>query len=152
MRAGFSTGVITPPAGIRMSGYRLRAAPAAGRQDDLEARCALLDDGQSAFALISLDLIGLDYGHATAIKGRIAERCGLQPEQILLGCTHTHSGPDTLHLHTSTGPKGIHWNPTLKLSYDHLIWTVAKWETGLRTLRKCLGSSQVRKVRKPVSF
>jgi hypothetical protein len=103
MRAGFSTVSITPPAGLRMSGYRLRAAPAAVAHDDLQARCALLDDGDSAFALISLDLIGLEYGHAAAIKAGIAERCSLQPEQVLLGCTHTHSGPDTLHLHDSGG-------------------------------------------------
>jgi neutral ceramidase len=103
MKAGFSTAVITPPAGVRMSGYRLRASPAAGMHDDLQARCTLLDDGQSTFALISLDLIGLEHGHTAAIKERIAERCALQSEEILLGCTHTHSGPDTLHLHTSGG-------------------------------------------------
>jgi neutral ceramidase len=102
MRAGFSTAIITPPAGVTMSGYRLRRAPATGRHDDLEVRCALVEDGQSVFALVSLDLIGLDYGHAAAIKRRIAEKCGLQPERILLGCTHTHSGPDTLR-HPASG-------------------------------------------------
>jgi neutral ceramidase len=101
MRAGFAAAVITPPAGVPMSGYRLRREPAAGGHDDLQARCALLDDGQSTVALISLDLIGLEHGHAAAIKERIAECCALQPERILLGCTHTHSGPDTLRLNTS---------------------------------------------------
>ena len=82
-----------------MSGYRLRRGPAAGRHDDLQVRCAVLDDGRSPLALIALDLIGLEYGHAAAIKRRIAEACGLQAEQVLLACTHTHSGPDTLNLH-----------------------------------------------------
>ena len=101
MRAGFAAAIITPPAGVPMSGYRLRAAPAAGMHDDLQARCALLDDGQSTVALVSLDLIGLEHGHAAAIKERIADVCGQPPERILLGCTHTHSGPDTLNLHGS---------------------------------------------------
>jgi neutral ceramidase len=101
MRAGFASAVITPPAGVRMSGYRLRREPAAGTHDELQARCAVLDDGRSTCALVSLDLIGLEHGHAAAVKGRIAERCGLQPERVLLACTHTHSGPDTLNLHGS---------------------------------------------------
>jgi len=84
-----------------MSGYRLRREPAAGTHDDLQVRCAVLDGGRSTLAMVSLDLIGLEYGHAAAIKHRIAERCGLQPEQVLLACTHTHSGPDTLNLHGS---------------------------------------------------
>jgi neutral ceramidase len=101
MRAGFAKALITPASGVRMSGYRLRRAAAAGVHDDLQVRCALLDDGRFPFALISLDLIGLEHGHAAAIKGGIADVCGLKPEQVLLACTHTHSGPDTLNLHGS---------------------------------------------------
>jgi neutral ceramidase len=84
-----------------MSGYRLRRLPAAGTHDDLQARCAVLQEGDSTCSLVSLDLIGLEHGHAAAIKRTIAERCGLEPEQVLLACTHTHSGPDTLSLHGS---------------------------------------------------
>jgi hypothetical protein len=84
-----------------MSGYRLRRQPAAGTHDDLQARCAVLDDGSSTLALIALDLIGLEHGHAAAIKRSVSERCGLKPEQVLMACTHTHSGPDTLNLHDS---------------------------------------------------
>ena len=98
MKAGFSKAVITAPVGTVMGGYRLRRGAAAGVHDDLEVRCAVLDDGQSVFALLSLDLLGLDYRHSAGIKQRIAAECGLQPERILLACTHTHSGPDTLSL------------------------------------------------------
>jgi neutral ceramidase len=98
VKAGFSKAVITAPVGTVMGGYRLRRGAAAGVHDDLEVRCAVLDDGQSVFALLSLDLLGLDYRHSAGIKQRIAAECGLQPERILLACTHTHSGPDTLSL------------------------------------------------------
>ncbi len=94
MKAGFSKAVITAPVGTVMSGYRLRRGTAAGVHDDLEVRCAVLDDGQSVFTLLSLDLIGLDYRHSAGIKHRITAECGLQPERVLLACTHTHSGPD----------------------------------------------------------
>ena len=98
MKAGFSKAVITAPVGTVMGGYRLRRGAAAGVHDDLEVRCAVLDDGQSVFALLSLDLLGLDYRHSAGIKRGIAAECGLQPERILVACTHTHSGPDILSL------------------------------------------------------
>ena len=98
MKAGFSRAVITPPVGTIMGGYRLRRGAAAGVHDDLEVRCAVLDDGKSVCALLSLDLLGLDYRQTAYIKRGIAAECGLQPELILIACTHTHSGPDTLSL------------------------------------------------------
>jgi neutral ceramidase len=137
MRAGFAKAVITPPAGVRMSGYRLRRAPAAGTHDDLQVRCALLDDGRLPFALISLDLIGLEHGHAAAIKAGIAEVCGLQPEQVLLACSHTHSGPDTLNLHSSAEELERYCRELYRRAADCVARAMERLETTTVSLARC---------------
>jgi hypothetical protein len=112
VKAGFSKEVITPPVGISMGGYRLRREAARGVHDDLEARCAVLDDGSSTYALVALDLLGLDYRQTARMKEKIAAECGLQPERILAACTHTHSGPDTLGLSGSGEEQGGYYQET----------------------------------------
>lgn len=63
--------------------------------DDVWARALVLDDGQTRFALVMCDLIGLSNYRVRKIRQRIR---GVPPENVLIACTHVHSGPDTLGL------------------------------------------------------
>lgn len=92
--AGAATTDITPPLGAYLAGY-YRARRAEDVHDPLFARALCLSDGSTTIALVSCDLIGLPSSLVTAIKERIADLCGLGPEQVLAGCTHTHTGPET---------------------------------------------------------
>lgn len=63
--------------------------------DDLWARALVLDDGETRFAVVALDLIGLSNSRVQRLRKRITT---VPPENVLIACTHVHSGPDTLGL------------------------------------------------------
>jgi hypothetical protein len=74
--------------------------PAAAIHDDLWARCLLLEQGGTRVAWVVCDIIGLNLGTCRAVEARIRERLG--QIDVLISCTHTHFGPDTIGL----------WGPT----------------------------------------
>jgi neutral ceramidase len=76
---------ITPPAGLAMSGFGARAAPALGAHDPLTVRAVVVDDT----ALVVADVLGL---HEETSR-RIRERCGLPAANVMLVALHTHGGP-----------------------------------------------------------
>lgn len=96
MKAGFGKTDITPQLGVEMSGfgaYRHRVAKEF--RDKLYAKAMAVDDGISRWALISCDLIALDEPYVAEAREIISNRTGLKASQIMVICTHTHSGPAT---------------------------------------------------------
>jgi len=65
-------------------------------RDDLEANALWLDIGGEGLLLISCDLAGLELDYVQEILPDIGRACGVSSESILIGCTHTHSGPAIL--------------------------------------------------------
>ena len=96
MRAGFSKISITPPMDLPMGGYRLRRGIAQGVHDDLQATCCVMEGSNIFVVLISLDLLCLPQKAIQKIKSEISETYNIEPESIIISCTHTHSGPDTI--------------------------------------------------------
>ncbi len=92
--AGTATSDITPPLGAYLAGY-YRPRQAEEVHDPLLARALCLSDSRREIALVSCDLVGLGAGQVAEAKERIAELCGLTAAQVLVGCTHTHTGPET---------------------------------------------------------
>jgi len=90
---GVGEEIITPPIGTPMAGYR-RTDVSKGVHDDLYARSLILDrkDGQPIL-MMSLGIINLDYSYMDRIRNMINERTGIPKENIIISCTHTHSGP-----------------------------------------------------------
>ena len=97
-KAGFSQCTITPEVDLCMGGYRLRRGTALGTHDDLKATCSAFSDGSTDLMFISLDMLCLSQDLIDVIKLEINEHTGLSPQHILIACTHTHSGPDTIRL------------------------------------------------------
>jgi len=62
-------------------------------RDDLEANALWLESGGEQLLMISCDLVGLELDYVQEILPVIARACGIPPENILIGCSHTHSGP-----------------------------------------------------------
>ena len=79
-----------------MMGYGAREGTANGDLDPLFARALFLEQsGNDALLFIECDLCLMGVAQALEIRERIAATTPLTPAQILVGCTHTHSGPDT---------------------------------------------------------
>lgn len=93
LQAGTGARVITPRVGANLIGYFNRAPGSTGVHDELLARALVLDDGKITLALCSVDTLWLWSGIIKAIRGAVAARCAIPPENVLIACTHTHSGP-----------------------------------------------------------
>ena len=83
--------VITPPVGAPTLGT-IKGGP--GVHDDLYARVLVLNDAKKRVAILSLDLIGMDFVLADQIRSAIAARTGIAV--ALVHCTHNHSAPFTI--------------------------------------------------------
>jgi len=91
LAAGVAERVITPPVGASLLGP---TCPAEGVHDDLYARALFLTDGSCSVAIISLDLVGMDFGLAADAEAEVRRQCGA--EGVLLLSSHTHSAPFTI--------------------------------------------------------
>lgn len=94
LEVGFGEVDITPKLGGRekvwLAGYGT-GREAAGVHDPLMARCVVLQDGQSKIALISVDLVGLQFPAVQKIRAKLP---GFS--YILVSSTHNHEGPDVI--------------------------------------------------------
>jgi hypothetical protein len=92
MKAGAAKVNITPPLGIKMFGY-FEERVARDIHDDLYAKSFVLDEGETKLAIVVCDLIGVSRQYLDRAKALISERCGIPPSNVLISCTHTHTGP-----------------------------------------------------------
>jgi neutral ceramidase len=87
VRAGVTRRIITPPKGIFLIGYGDRTKGNTGVHDDLTATALVLELGTKRIAIVALDIL--------TINEFVVDRVGtsLAPIEVLLCCSHTHSGP-----------------------------------------------------------
>jgi hypothetical protein len=92
---GFARADITPDKSANMMGYPFEARPGNdGVNDPLLVRaCALKSEEKPAVILI-FDLCVLPTDWARSLRAKIAESLKVGTERVLVGATHTHSGPD----------------------------------------------------------
>jgi hypothetical protein len=100
LRAGAAKRVITPEMSVYLAGLGNNRL-SVGVHDDIYTRCLMLNDGETKIGIVSLDLIGLTMQHTLKIR-QLLSNVGIDGENIILTCTHQHSGPDTIGL----------WGPT----------------------------------------
>lgn len=106
MKAGAARAVITPPVGTELSGWAF--GPSVGIHDDLYAKALVLvgDEPGGAGAggdgrpvvFITADLIGLDVPYADRIRAQVAADLSTDVDRVMVSCSHTHSGPGTMHI------------------------------------------------------
>jgi neutral ceramidase len=94
--AGVAETNITPPIGVWQVGYALRPSPCTDVHDELHARALVVNDGHAAVAILSMDLIGLDFDLVDRVRDGIAADLAIPREAVMLNATHTHSGPATV--------------------------------------------------------
>jgi hypothetical protein len=91
---GFGEAEITPEIGgkkeVWLAGYGMNRA-ATGVHDPLMARCVVLQDGGQKIALVSVDLVGLQYPAVLEIRKELPGFA-----YVMVSSTHNHEGPDVI--------------------------------------------------------
>ena len=85
--AGIARRFITPPKGIFLIGYGDRTKGNVGTHDDLTATALVLVDGTKHIAIVALDMLTINEFIVDRVRARLA------PTDVILSCSHTHSGP-----------------------------------------------------------
>jgi len=65
-------------------------------RDDLEANALFLSSDSESVLLVSCDLAGLLPEFVANVREAMGKAAGLTPRNIIITCTHTHSGPSLL--------------------------------------------------------
>lgn len=93
LKVGYGKCDITPKLGAYLQGHnKLRYAVMV--HDPLYLRCvAFENEGEMAF-LLSYDLCGMHTAVANRIREEVSAYVGCPAENVVLSCTHTHTGPN----------------------------------------------------------
>lgn len=100
INVGVGISTITPPVGVELCGYGVYLKrQSRGVHDDLYSKTIVVEGkDKNRIALISIDLIGLSKDTVRKCKIHISKNTGIDWDNILITCTHTHSGPATAFL------------------------------------------------------
>src|SRR6266536_3770775 len=96
--AGAAETIITPPAGIDLTGYGNRPSTSVGKHDELYIRAVVLEAEGRRLALLSLDILGFEIPDADRLRRLVERETGIPADGVLLNCSHTHAGPATMTL------------------------------------------------------
>jgi neutral ceramidase len=93
-KAGVAKANITPSEPLWLAGYAARAKPAEGKVMELWIKALALEDERGRRAVIlTSDTLGLPQSIHRTVCAAMKTRFGLEPKQLLLSASHTHSGP-----------------------------------------------------------
>ncbi|HAM10934.1 MAG: hypothetical protein A2X05_12035 [Bacteroidetes bacterium GWE2_41_25] len=93
-KAGLARAVITPQEPIWLAGYAARDHESEGTLVELWVKVLAIQDAKGKKAvLITSDLLGYPRKMSDRIRNQIAVKYGLTRSQIILSCSHTHTGP-----------------------------------------------------------
>ncbi len=103
-RIGIAQVEITPERSIELSGFALRQQPSAGVLDPLFVRALRVQSAGVEFLWLHCDLLAVDEALVARFRRWARDKFGLEPAQVLLTATHTHSGPATVPLRAAGAP------------------------------------------------
>jgi hypothetical protein len=140
LRAGFAAVEITPelnsPRPVYMAGYGMNRK-AKGVHDPLYARAVVLAHGSEKIAIVSVDLVGLQYPAVQAIRRKLD---GFR--YVLISSTHNHEGPDVIGI-WGRGPffRGVD-DSYLDGVVDLVASCIKKAAEALKTVEACYGTAE----------
>jgi Neutral/alkaline non-lysosomal ceramidase. len=91
--AGIFQSDITPPKGVKLAGYPHFPRENTGAHDPLFATAVYLCDGICELAIVTLDILFFSKKYTAKVRRRVNKLCGLPEHNLLICCSHTHSGP-----------------------------------------------------------
>jgi hypothetical protein len=134
-RVGTAKAKITPSADLGpvfRAGYKMgEAERLRGVVDDIFVRCLTVERAEARIVFLSLDLVGLFRDFTLDLASCLAPH-GIRAEQLLVGATHTHSGPDTM------GP----WGPSIEISGYNERYSQFLLQISAEAVSKALASAK----------
>ena len=91
--AGHALVDITPRSGCDLCGFAAREQPSTGIGGRLSAHVLTLREGRVGAVIAVCDLLGFTIEDSIQLESLIAKAAGVPAKNVLLACTHTHSGP-----------------------------------------------------------
>lgn len=93
-QVGIARADITPTDSLWLAGYAARDHGAVGTLHKIWAKALALQDAKgNRGVLVTADLLGFPKQISDAIRKKCQEKFGLERRQIILSCSHTHTGP-----------------------------------------------------------
>lgn len=92
VRAGSAVVDVTPESAVPLMGYYGEDRISTGAHDPLYARAVALSDGETTVGISTLDVLMSSRRLHRHVSERLEER-GTEFDEVLVGATHTHSGP-----------------------------------------------------------
>lgn len=94
LKVGVGETIITPSEPTRMRGFA-RAQVSTGVHDDLHSRSLVVEDRNGNTAvLMTVALCGMSEDYLERIREGVHAKTGIPSGNIVVSCTHTHSGPN----------------------------------------------------------
>lgn len=91
-RAGIAVRTVNPDPLLPVSGGVGPSHPVTNRLGDLTVRALVFDDGTTRVGFVSVDFLGFPSVLANRVRKAVASH--VNPANLLIGATHTHSAPD----------------------------------------------------------
>ena len=99
LKLGFGKKALPSPVGTELCGYGYFINRVCTEVlDTLHVRCIALSSGDVKSLVLSADLIGLSAQLHEEIRRLIADKLGYAGKEVMVVCTHTHTGPSTYYL------------------------------------------------------
>jgi hypothetical protein len=90
-RAGIAVRTVTPDPLLPVSGGVGPSHPVTRKEGELTVRALVFEQEGTRVAIVSADFLGFPAVLGNRVRAAVTE---LPPQNILIGATHTHSGPD----------------------------------------------------------
>jgi hypothetical protein len=90
-RAGIAVHAVTPDPLLPVSGGVGPSHPATRKKGELTVRALVFEQDGTRVAIVSADFLGFPSTLGNRVRAAVTE---VPPQNILIGATHTHSGPD----------------------------------------------------------
>ncbi|HEX8522729.1 MAG TPA: hypothetical protein VF669_10770 [Tepidisphaeraceae bacterium] len=98
MKVGAAQVEISPTVPVELCGFALREHPCVGVEAPIFARAVYLEHAGEKLLMIVCDVIALDTETVLRVRRWAEQALGLEPRQVMLAATHTHSAPATVSL------------------------------------------------------
>jgi hypothetical protein len=135
LRVGCGRADITPELGLPMVG--MPGSPRGeGVRWPLHGRVFLFGDGEHRVAIVCLDLIALVAEQVAELRDIVAAQADLQPNHILIACSHTHRAPFT---ETGWGATDDTVRPYLDFAFSRIMEAAASAATNLKPVKLAVG-------------
>jgi len=128
---GLAVSEISMPEGGDLTGYIARTSSAQGIHDALKIKCMILSDGSTSLVIVSCAVLALSTRFVQNTSEQLENLINIPKENIIISCTHTHSGPASVFLQ-DCGEVNPDW---LKDLQSRIINCVQKAACCLKTSR-----------------